>query len=131
MSNAFEAVLGAVYLDGGLFAVKKLLEQFLFARIPEFLRDERHVNYKSKILELSQRDGFGIPHYTTVEAVGPDHAKVFTVQIEVGGAILGRGSGPNKKIAQQHAAQHALERYDKDTISSSHKGATNNELVSD
>ena len=131
MSNAFEAVLGAVYLDNGLPEVKKLLERFLFGRIPEFLRDERHVNYKSKILELSQRDGFGIPHYTTVEAVGPDHAKVFTVQIEVGGMILGRGSGPNKKIAQQEAAHQALERYDKDTISSSHKGATNNELVSD
>ncbi|MBN1757851.1 MAG: ribonuclease III [Chitinispirillaceae bacterium] len=131
MSNAFEAVLGAVYLDAGLQDVKKLLGRFLFGRIPEFLRDERHMNYKSKILELSQRDGFGIPHYTTVEAVGPDHAKTFTVQIDIGGVALGRGTGSNKKIAQQHAAQQALEKYDKDTISSSHKGVIRNELVSD
>jgi ribonuclease-3 len=131
MSNAFEAVLGAVFLDGGLPEAKKVLSMFLFGRITEFLQDERHVNYKSKILELSQHDGFGIPHYTTVEASGPDHAKLFTVQIEIGGVVLGKGTGSNKKLAQQHAAQQAIEHYSKETISSSHKGALHNELVSD
>ncbi len=130
MSNAFEAILGAVFLDGGLEAVKKLLERQLFRRIPEFLRDERHINYKSRILELSQSDGFGIPRYVTVEASGPDHAKEFTIEVEVAGVVLGKGSGPNKKIAQQHAAQAALEQYDKDMILSRRKGASNNELVS-
>ncbi|MBN1306719.1 MAG: ribonuclease III [Chitinispirillaceae bacterium] len=122
MSNAFEAVLGAVYLDGGLQEVKNLLKRFLFERIPEFLRDERHVNYKSKILELSQHDGFGIPHYVTLEASGPDHAKEFTVQIEVAGVVLGKGSGSNKKIAQQHAAQQAVEHYSRELIESRCKG---------
>jgi ribonuclease-3 len=130
MSNAFEAVLGAVYLDGGLNEVKKLLQRLLFKRIPEFLKDKRHVNYKSKILELSQRDGFGIPRYTTIEACGPDHAKEFTVKIEIGGVALGKGSGTNKKIAQQHAAHEAINNYDKTTIESHCKGASRDELVS-
>ena len=131
MSNAFEAVLGAVFLDGGLQEVKRLLAVFLFGRIPEFLQDERHVNYKSRILEQSQCDGFGIPHYTTVEATGPDHAKEFTVQIDIGGVVLGKGTGPNKKLAQQKAAQQAMESYDREMISSSHKGVLKDELVSD
>jgi ribonuclease-3 len=130
MSNAFEALLGAVFLDGGLQQVKVLLRLFLFERIPEFLQDERHVNYKSRILELSQKDGFGIPHYVTVEAAGPDHAKEFTVQIEIAGVALGKGSGTNKKNAQQHAAQQAVEQYSKELILSSCKGASYDELVS-
>jgi ribonuclease-3 len=130
MSNAFEAVLGAVYLDGGIQDVKNLLQNFLFKRIPEFLQDERHINYKSRILELSQSDGFGIPRYITIEASGPDHAKEFTVQIEVAGVVLGKGVGSNKKIAQQHAAQQAIEYYSKELIISRCKGASRHELVS-
>ncbi|MBN1306437.1 MAG: hypothetical protein JXA18_00870, partial [Chitinispirillaceae bacterium] len=95
-----------------------------------FLQDERHVNYKSKILELSQSDGFGIPRYITIEATGPDHAKEFTVQIEIAGVVLGKGVGPNKKNAQQHAAQQAIEHYSKELIISRCKGASHHELVS-
>jgi len=131
MSNAFEAVLGAVYLDGGLEETRKVLERFLFGRIPEFLRDERNVNYKSRVLELSQRDGLGVPRYVTVETAGPDHARMFTVQIEIAGVVLGTGRGTNKKIAQQHAAQQAVEQYNKDMIVSRSKGELNDELVSD
>lgn len=130
MSNAFEAILGAVFLDGGIDEVKRILGRLLFSRIPEFLSDERHVNYKSKILEQSQRDGFGIPRYVTIEATGPDHAKQFTVNIEIAGIVLGEGCGPNKKVAQQHAAQQALEQYSKEDILSRSKGASDNELVS-
>ncbi len=130
ISNAFEALLGAVYLDSGIEEVKKILQRFLFKRIREFLMDERHINYKSKILELSQSDGFGIPKYVTVKASGPDHAKEFTVDIEVGGIVLGRGVGPNKKIAQQHAAREAIKRYSKEYIISHCKGASHHELVS-
>jgi len=131
MSNAFEAIIGAIYLDGGLLEVRKFLEKYLFNRISEFLQDERNVNYKSKILELSQRDGFGIPKYSTIEASGPDHAKEFRVQIEVAGIAMGEGRGSNKKNAQQLAAQQAVECYDKEKISSRCKGELSDELVSD
>jgi ribonuclease III len=122
LSNAFEAVLGAMYLDGGLRPVQRFLTRFLFCGIDEFLKDESNINYKSRILELSQRDGFGIPRYKVVSAVGPEHAKEFTILIEVGGMPLGEGRGPNKKIAEQNAAREALKAYDKEIISQS-KGA--------
>jgi ribonuclease-3 len=131
MSNAFEAVLGSVYLDGGLEPSKELLHRFLFGRISEFLKDERNVNYKSKILELAQRDGFGIPKYVTIAATGPDHAKEFKIRIDIAGVPMGEGLGPNKKIAQQNAAQIATLNYNQDEISACLKGVSNNELVSD
>lgn len=130
MSNAFEAVLGAIYLDGGLAAAKGLLEKVLFERIPEFLKDERNVNYKSKILEMSQKDGFGIPKYSTLEMTGPDHAKEFKVRIEIAGIPMGEGVGTNKKIAQQNAAQIATLNYSKEDISARLKEGESNELVS-
>lgn len=116
MSNAFEALCGAIYLDGGLAAVKKFLQRWLFGKISAFWEDEKNVNYKSKILEMSQRDGFGIPRYITAEATGPDHAKVFKVKIMIGGAEMGEGAGSSKKLAQQSAAQDAMSRYDKSRV---------------
>ena len=123
LSNTFEALLGAIFLDGGYKPSGIFLQRFLFDRIDEILGDERHVNYKSLILERSQHDGFGMPRYVTVSASGPDHAKEFTVRVEVGGIPLGEGIGPNKKIAQQIAAQNALAWYNKEEILSHTKGA--------
>ena len=131
LSNAFEAVLGAVYLDGGLEAAKGILNLLLFKRIPEFLRDERNINYKSKILEIAQHDGNGITKYVTIGTSGPDHAKEFKVRIEIAGITLGEGVGPNKKIAQQNAAQIATNNYSKEEMLSRLKGEGKNELVSD
>lgn len=111
MSNAFEAVAGAMYIDGGLEPVKRFLERFLYGRISGFLEDESNVNYKSKILELSQRDGFGIPRYVTAETSGPDHAKQFRIKVYVGDREMGEGIGSNKKAAQQAAAQDACANY--------------------
>jgi ribonuclease-3 len=116
VSNAFEAVAGAMYIDGGLGAVKKFLERHLFGRISGFWDDESNVNYKSKILEMSQSDGRGIPRYVTAEASGPDHAKLFRVKVFVGGAEMGEGTGRSKKIAQQAAAQNAVINYNNGMI---------------
>jgi ribonuclease III len=129
LSNAFEAVLGAIYLDGGLGAAREFLERYLFGRIDSFLSDSDNINYKSKILELSQHDGFGFPHYSVVSASGPDHAKEYRVRIKIAGVTLGEGVGPNKKLAQQNAAREAIEKYSKEYIQSQ-KGEKNNELVS-
>jgi ribonuclease-3 len=130
LSNAFEAVLGAVYLDGGLESARTFLQRFLFSEIDGFLNDSDNINYKSKILESAQRDGFGVPRYSVVAAKGPDHAKEFKVRIEVAGVALGEGSGPNKKIAQQNAAREALLSYSKEFVLSHTQGAEKNELVS-
>jgi ribonuclease-3 len=130
LANTFEALLGAIFLDGGYKAAGNFLRRFLFCRIDEILDDERNINYKSVILEMAQRDGFGMPRYVTVSASGPDHAKIFTVRIEIGGVILGEGTGSNKKIAQQTAAQNALMNYNKEEIISRNKGVSKDELVS-
>ncbi len=122
LSNAFEAVLGAVYIDGGLDKARHFLSRFLFGSIDAFLSDESNINYKSRILELSQRDGFGIPRYKVISATGPEHAKEFTIHVEVGGVPLGEGVGPNKKLAEQNAARDALKSYSKESITQS-KGA--------
>jgi len=123
MSNAFESVCGAIYLDGGLAAVKAFLGRCLFGRIGAFLEDASNVNYKSRILEMSQRDGFGIPRYETTEVEGPDHAKRFTVKIYISGVELGEGTGPSKKAAQQVAAQNAGVNYDKAKIAAAQPAA--------
>jgi ribonuclease-3 len=129
ISNAFEALLGAIYLDGGLQASRVFLDRFVFCRIESFLSDSDNINYKSKILELSQHDGFGFPHYTVIATSGPDHAKEYRVRIKIAGVSLGEGVGPNKKIAQQNAARTAIDTYSKEYILS-HKGEKNDELVS-
>lgn len=131
VSNAFEALVGAIYLDSGLPAVKKFLQQVLFVRVDEFLEDEQNVNYKSVLLEMSQRDGFGLPRYSLLCESGPDHDKAFTVEVAVCGMVLGQGGGSNKKIAQQQAAKVAVGVYDTTTIQSHHKGEKAHELVSD
>jgi ribonuclease III len=130
LSNAFEAVLGALYLDGGLEPSRTFLTTFLFRSIDAFLKDESNINYKSRILELSQHDGFGIPKYRVVSARGPEHAKEFTIDVAVGGVVLGEGEGSNKKLAEQNAARAALLAYNKETITH-HKGKEHHELVSD
>ena len=123
ISNAFEALLGAVYLDGGIESARELLERFLFNRIEEFINDKCNMNYKSKILEMSQADGFGIPCYPLLSEEGPDHAKKFVVGIDIAGVRLAEGSGTNKKNAQQDAAQKSLKIYSKEFVSSHCKGA--------
>ncbi len=122
VSNALEAVLGAVYLDGGIECAREVLELLLFDKIDKFVNDKENINYKSKILEMAQGDGFGIPTYPLISAEGPDHAKQFIVGIDIGGIHLGKGSGSNKKEAQQNAAFNALKVYDKEMIQSRLKG---------
>ena len=122
LSNAFEAILGAVFLDGGIDRARNFLEFSLFNKIEKFINDEDNINHKSKILELSQGDGFGIPSYPLLSEEGPDHAKKFKVGLDISGVRLGEGCGSNKKEAQQNAAFNALINYDKDLILSHFKG---------
>lgn len=130
LSNTFEAVIGAVYLDGGLKPCRHILEKVLFCRIEEFFADSNNVNYKSELLEYSQRDGFGIPHYTVIATAGPEHNKTFKVRVDIAGVVLGEGSGPNKKDAEQIAAQNAKSQYTKEKILKHKQGEKSNELVS-
>ncbi len=121
-SNALEAVLGAVYLDGGINSAREILELLLFNKIEQFVNDKENINFKSEILELAQGDGLGIPTYPLIATEGPDHKKKFVVGIDIAGIRLGEGSGSNKKEAQQNAAYKALHIYNKEMLQSRLKG---------
>lgn len=116
ISNAFEAIIGAVYLDGGVGEVRKILSFCLFDNMNQYVKAECNINFKSKILEMAQGDGLGTPCYPLLASEGPDHAKKFTVGIEIAGVRLGIGKGNCKKDAQQNAAHKAITNYDKELI---------------
>lgn len=108
LADAFEAVIGAIYLDGGYehareFVGRKVIEPFRRGEVGAL--DD---NYKSMLLEHAQGEGWGVPRYVTVDEKGPDHDRTFTVEVQIGHTSRGRGTGKNKKDAEQAAARSAL-----------------------
>ncbi len=109
LSDAFEALIGAVYVDGGTEAARKFVHRTLLMHrgtIDGALLDS---NYKSALLEYSQARSMGVPRYTIVREDGPDHDRTFTVEVFVGPQSYGTGVGRSKKDAEQAAAARALE----------------------
>jgi len=105
LANALEAVLGAVYLDGGLGEVEKIIIPWLEGQGP----DKLDADYKSSLQELIQKRHKRPPDYELMSEAGPEHEKLFTVRVYLGQKTLGLGSGKNKKEAQQAAARNALD----------------------
>jgi ribonuclease-3 len=110
LADTFEAVVGAIYLDQGLGVAREFLRSRLLASAEGLLRDREHRNYKSELQEILQSRFKYPPRYRVVKEVGPEHRKVFTVQVEHRGKVLGVGRGSNKKEAEQSAARNALEQ---------------------
>jgi len=108
LSDAFEAVLGAIYLDGGLAPVRTFVERELLGSLEETLTDHQLANYKSLLQEKIQAELKTPPRYKVTATSGPDHAKKFVVEVLVRGRVLGRGEGDSKKLAEQRAAREAL-----------------------
>ena len=109
LADAYEAILGAVYLDGGLEEVRAILNRFHFPRIKEIIVAEDFVNFKSALLEYAQGKLHTAPEYEIVGEDGPEHQKVFTAQVHLNGKVYGCGKGPNKKKAEQDAARVTLD----------------------
>jgi ribonuclease-3 len=108
LSDAFEAIIGALYLDGGLPAARKFVESHLLDGMDKILAVDEYKNYKSIMQEHAQRKLGSRPRYRVVSAKGPEHERTFYVEVRLGGRALGRGEGRNKKEAEQMAARHAL-----------------------
>ncbi|MEA3335614.1 MAG: ribonuclease III [Chloroflexota bacterium] len=106
----FEALVGALYLDQDLEAVDNLLFPLVEPVLPEMVEQAAIKDAKSRLQEWSQSELRSTPRYQTVAAEGPDHAKLFTVQVLVNGEIWGRGDGQSKQKASQRAAADALRR---------------------
>ena len=108
----FEAVIGAMYLDADIQAVEKFVEPLLSNFSRKVIGHDEIYDPKSTLQEWAQSNKLGTPRYVTVDATGPDHAKMFTVEVQVNGKTYGQGSGSSKQAAAQVAAQAALETLD-------------------
>ncbi len=110
LSGALEAVIGAVFLGRGLTVTRKVILKLFNEELREVVQKDSGVDCKSRLQELIQSRYQLAPVYRLVEAVGPDHARTFTIEVMAGGVVLGRGSGKSKKMAETEAARQALEQ---------------------
>ena len=111
ISDAFESVIGAVYLDGGFDAARDVVLRLIYQQKDNITSDASQRNYKGELLELIQARGNGMPRYDVVWERGPDHEKQFKVVVSVGDHRIGNGVGLSKKEAEQKAAAMALEEF--------------------
>ena len=109
LANAFEALLGALYLDQGYAACQEFLTRVLLHRLPNILEQGLFIDPKSRLQEYTQEHFSLTPTYAVLQEEGPDHAKEFSVAVFAGENELGRGTGSSKQSAQVAAAQTALE----------------------
>lgn len=107
-ADCLEALIGAIYLDGGLKKVKSFITRWIIK--PSFQTKEFQVdrNYKGKLLEFSHANHFPTPVYRVADESGPDHDKQFVIEVIINNHIMGKGKGRNKKSAEQEAAKSAL-----------------------
>lgn len=110
LANAFEALIGAIYLERGYEAAKEFLGRELIPELERIQKDELHIDAKSRFQELIQERSSITPTYTVLKEEGPDHDKQFTVGVYVGEQLFGTGQGSSKQRAEQSAAQAAVDR---------------------
>jgi len=108
LADAVEAIIGAMYLDGGLEDAKKFIHKNITVRLDGLLNNGHLRNNKSLLQEHCQSRGLDGPYYNTEKEEGPDHKKLFTVSVTVNNEKVGYGEGYSKKRAEQKAASEAL-----------------------
>ena len=111
LANAFEAVVGAIYLEFGYDTASDFIHKNIIVKLDDILSEGSWRDPKSHLQEVSQRIDGHTPIYRVLEEDGPDHDKVFTLGVFVGEKQMGQGTGPSKQAAQQAAAKAALEKY--------------------
>jgi ribonuclease-3 len=113
LADTYEALIAAIYLDGGIDAARAFIKREFTSLIAEARKHGRAgaQDYKSGLQELVQARSQPLPEYRLVGTFGPDHEKRFEVEVLVGGESLARASGPSKKEAEQEAARLALSRF--------------------
>jgi ribonuclease-3 len=111
LANAFEAVIGAIYLERGYDDAAVFINENIISKLDDILETGSWRDAKSHLQEVSQRIDNHTPQYRVIEETGPDHDKIFTLGVYIGDKLMGTGSGPSKQVAQQQAAQAALEAY--------------------
>ena len=108
LADAVESVIAASYLDGGMEAAQRFIEQFILVEVP--VKKLHNTDYKTALQELVQQKKNQVLSYALIGESGPDHDKQFDVEVKLNGQVVGTGSGSSKKRAEQAAARAALEK---------------------
>lgn len=109
LCDAFEALIGALYLQGDIDAVKAFMVPLMEQVVNEILLTHLEEDTKSRLQEWAQGHGFSSPRYLLIMEEGPDHAKTFEMEVRIGKKPYGRGVGSSKQLAEKAAAREALE----------------------
>jgi len=112
LCDAFEALIGAIYLDSGIEGVKKFISPLLEDTAEYVLNHYKTNDPKSQFQEWAQSKGYPTPQYVTIGESGPDHSKVFEVEVKLDDIVLGSGKGNSKQAAAKSAAENALKKID-------------------
>ena len=110
LCDTFEAVIGAVYLDNGIGSVQTFIAPYLSEASEDILTNRKNEDPKSMLQEWAQSRGYAAPMYITRSATGPDHSKIFEVDVFINGKQFGTGKGPSKQSAEKLAAKRILEK---------------------
>ncbi len=113
LANALEAVIAAIYLDGGLAAADEFIRMTFAEDILMIAREGINLDYKTDLQEYCQARGLSLPVYKVLKETGPDHKKTFEIELLINGEVIGVGEGRSKKDAEQKAAKEALKHLDK------------------
>ena len=108
LSDAFEAVIGSIYIDGGMEKAREFVLFIMKDTITSSVNGASFIDYKTQLQEVIQKTGDQKIQYEIVEEKGPDHNKLFIVQVKVSDRVMGAGEGKSKKEAEQNAASKAL-----------------------
>ena len=110
LANALEAIIGAIYLDQGYAAAEKFIARNLYEKIDTVVAEKSYQDAKSRFQEAAQEKKGITPIYQTLDEVGPDHERTFTVGVYIGRVEIAKGEGKSKQDAEQDAAKSALEK---------------------
>ena len=110
LADAFEAIIGAIYLDSGYASAEAFIAKNVYNKIDEVIARRSYQDAKSRFQELAQEKRGITPNYETLSEVGPDHDKRFTVAVFIGASEIARGTGQSKQEAEQSAAQAGLDK---------------------
>ncbi len=117
LANAFEAVIGAIYMERGYEAASEFIHEHIISKLDAILHEGSWRDPKSHLQEVMQRVEGVTPRYVVLQEDGPDHDKIFTLGVFAGDKKVATGEGPSKQIAQQEAAKRALEVYEEGSTS--------------
>ena len=109
LANAYEAVIGAIYIDQGWDAAKRFIEEQVLIKLPYILEHQLYLDPKSRFQEIAQEIAGITPSYKVMEESGPDHARQFKIGIYLGDEFIAEGTGLSKQEAQMAAAEKGLE----------------------